>query len=101
MGITPSAICRASTRKPHRSPLRSLTTTSSSGPNSMDSDTPTLRFRRTLHREAGNTLLLALVSSGVILLVGGNALRLAGNRLASVSQSTSWTRAYFLAESGV
>jgi hypothetical protein len=67
----------------------------------MDSDTPTLRFRRTLHREAGNTLLLALVSIGVILLVGGNALRLAGNRLASVSQSTSWTRAYFLAESGV
>jgi hypothetical protein len=51
--------------------------------------------------EQGSTLVLSLLSVAVLMALGGYALRLSGQRLATVSQASAWQRAYDLAESGV
>jgi hypothetical protein len=60
-----------------------------------------MRLNYNLHSQRGNTLIVALISIGLLLMIGGNALRITSNRLATVSQSSSWQRSYFLAESGI
>jgi hypothetical protein len=51
--------------------------------------------------ERGSTLVLALLSVAILLTLGGYAMRLAGQRLATVSQAAAWQRSFYLAESGV
>jgi hypothetical protein len=51
--------------------------------------------------EAGSSLAISLISITVLLSLGAYAMRLATQRLGTVSQASAWQRAYYLAESGV
>ncbi|MEQ1852659.1 MAG: hypothetical protein ABMA01_13845, partial [Chthoniobacteraceae bacterium] len=57
--------------------------------------------RRRPGSNQGGTLILALIAVGTLLAIAGNVMRISGARLATVSQSSSWQKAYFLSESGV
>lgn len=64
------------------------------------SDAAFLAFR-SRHAQRGSTLVISLISVAVLLSLGAYAMRLAAQRLATVSQASAWQRAYYLAESGV
>src|SRR5687767_14286992 len=51
--------------------------------------------------ERGSTLVIALCSVAILMALGGYAMRLTTQRMATVSQASAWQRAYYLAESGV
>ena len=59
------------------------------------------RSHRRRAAQEGSALVIALISVAVLLGLGGYAMRLATQRLATVSQASAWQRAYYLAESGV
>jgi hypothetical protein len=51
--------------------------------------------------DRGGTLILALLAAGSLMMIAANVMQITGTRLATVAQSSSWQKAYYLAESGV
>lgn len=49
----------------------------------------------------GSSLFIAVIAVATLALIGANSMRVSAARLASVSQASSWQKAYYLAESGV